>query len=186
MRLLGETDVLVVGGGPAGIVALMLGKYLSRHIRIEAEFSHGQWYDPDIKLARGFAGNPNAGRKVKGTGSIFSYALTGAVFYDFDLPETRLTPYVGIGGGVALMQARAVGPVPGIYRMSDSAWLNPYCLMAGFDYWLTGNMALTARYTGILMPDVKMKARSQGAVLRTKMKGGYRDGVTVGLRIMLN
>jgi opacity protein-like surface antigen len=174
------------GGGPAGIAALMLGKYLSRHIRIEAELSHGRWYDPNIELASGFAGNPNAGKKVNGTGSIFSYALTGAIFYDFDMPGTRLTPYLGVGGGIALMQARSVGPKPGIYRMSDTAWLNPWCLMAGFDYWLTGNMALTARYTGILMPNVKMKTRSQGAILRTNMKGGYRDGVTIGVRIMLN
>ena len=173
-------------GGPAGIVALMAGKYLTQNIRIEAELSHGQWYNPDIKLVSGFAGNPNAGLKVGGTGSIFSYALTGAVFYDFDIPGTRLTPYIGVGGGVALMQARSVGPKPGIFRMSDTAWLNPYCVMAGFDYWLSGNMAFTARYTGIFMPNVKMKARSQGAVIRTRMRSGYGDGFTIGLRVLLN
>jgi OmpA-OmpF porin, OOP family len=145
--------------------AARLGYRLSPHWRVELEGAYRPGDIPEGALLSG-----------GGTAEVFS--LMGNVLFDF-LPDGDLSPFVGVGAGIAGLQADANDPPTNAFIVddSDSAWA--WQAIAGFSAKATDrvNVDLTYRYfqTG------DFSLTNNGAA--GNLKGSFNDqSVTVGIR----
>ncbi len=102
--------------------------------------------------------------KVTGTGAgaksghYDAIGFLGNLFYDFDT-HTGLTPYLGAGAGVALVQAENAGTIVGGTTLDSQETTFAYQAIGGLAYEITERLDITAdyRYFATLEPEFSTK-----------------------------
>ena len=104
--------------------------------RVEGEIGYRSADIDDLGVAVfGFTGPGN------GDISVLSFMANG--YYDFERPNSPLTPYVGAGLGIIDSDLDGTGP---FFRVTGGNTNLAYQLMLGLAYAMNSNVALTAGY----------------------------------------
>ena len=138
----GTPDTAKFDTGGAG--SLSVGYGFGNGFRAELEASYR---NADVKSLKN-----NNFAVVKGSTDTWGVLVNG--FYDINT-GTRLTPYIGAGVGVAVVNGKLSGDGTTLYNSSDTQFA--YQGIAGVSYALTGNLALTADYRYLGTTDTTFK-----------------------------
>jgi OmpA-OmpF porin, OOP family len=148
-----------------GSIAVAVGRYFSDWLRGELEFSYASH---DADSISGAAGN----------GDVTGLSFGGNMVVDFHLPDTKITPYAGLGVGMIRVNLDTVSPVGGSI-LDDSATVPYIQAIAGASYALSERLSAfgDVRFRGSQRLDMTTRA---GAAVSPN----YSDQrVMIGLRL---
>ena len=91
---------------------------------------------------------------VDGSGDVDVLSAMINIFYDFDIGQAGLEPFVGLGFGAAQVDADAVNPVNGGTINDDDIGLAGQVL-AGLAYNISDTLALTGTYSYLYVPSLE-------------------------------
>lgn len=160
-----------------------VGRNLGNGFRLEGELGYRQ-----IDLDRLSISNDGGAGAAAGVGSV--NGITGNVsggnhvlsfmgngFYDFDLPNTKLKPYIGGGIGFARVEANDVR-ANNVSLVNDSDVVFAYQLGGGVSYPLTAQTDAFVDYRYFATEDPSFTA-SNGGIVKSDLE---THNVSVGLR----
>ena len=149
-----DYDVVLSGGPNAAAVydpdsgfgiAAALGVYLNEDWRAEIAYTYATAGDGSLS---GFGAH---------VGDVDAHTVLFNAYYEFDeLAGIPLTPWVGAGLGFITYDYSGLGLSPalgGTFVINDSDTAFAGALHVGFDYAITENLDLTARYTALFVGD---------------------------------
>lgn len=140
-----DYDVTLAGGPNAAAVydpdfgfgfAALVGFYVNPDWRLDFSYSYGTAGDGNLS---GFGAH---------AGDVVAHTFLVNAYYEFDeLATIPITPWIGAGIGFINYDYDQLGLIGGTFVINDSDSAFAGALHAGFDYALTENIDLTARYS---------------------------------------
>ncbi len=169
-----------LGGGGA------VGLYLAPRLRGEVEIGFFRAEDPTLNFKTGFAGNAFQGQTLASRGDVNIVSFMANVLYEFSHIANSITPFAGIGVGLAHVDVENVAPAGAFFIMNDSDTVFNIAGILGLDVKLSEDKILTGRYTLLHTSSGEFQTTNGANTFTAEMESMTNHVFSVGLRIMLN